>query len=1166
MTCPSCGTPHPETRKFCTVCGTSLAASCPNCGSPTESGARFCGECGHDLATPAVRPVAAPPPAQDPGRQRLVTVMFADIVGFTPFSEGRDSEDVRAMLTRYFDRSREVVERFGGVVDKYIGDAVMAVWGAETSHEDDAERGVRAALELVDSVAALGDELGVELQARAGLMSGSTSVGSGGNERGLVVGDMVNTASRLQGLAEPGTVVVGQATRDLAGAAIDFAPLGEHLVKGKETPVPAFHALRVIAKLRGVGRSEGLVPPFVGREHEMRILKDMLHATGRERRARLVSIVGDGGIGKSRLSDEFLIYIDGLTEDVYYHAGRSPAYGDGLTFWALAEMVRQRCGIAETDDDHKTRTKLRTTLAEYVVDASERDWLEPHLAGLLGVAPVPDVERAELFAAWRTFFERVADRGTTTMVFEDIHWADSGLLDFIEEMVKRSARHPIQIVTLARPGLLERRPGWGSGQVNSLAIQLGPLADVDVEQLVDGMVPGIPSELRDRVVAAAAGVPLYAVEFVRMLVGDGTLVPAGDGWTADGDVELAIPDSLVGVVGARIDQLDAADRAVLEDAAILGHSFTPDGLALLRNESTEALHQALTRLVDASLLELNTDPRSPERGQYQFVQALIKEVAHGRLPKADRRQRHLVVAEYLERVDDPGLASAIASHYVSAHDATPPGEEADALATRAVASLLAAADRAASLQSHEHAVAVCRQGLPLAVTPRDRGELLVRTAYSSFLQGEAGAAEVALEAIEAFREAGDDEREISAVATATRIYNESWRSALGVALAESIVTDDFAPETPAQVRLITEYARALSLAHEPERSVAAVNRALTAAERLDLLQDIVDGLITKATMFGASGRAREGLALIRAARAMATDEGFFHQERRATNNLAYLLVADSLTEALELGHEQWAKALRVGEPRTLLWVVGQVAAPFGARGRWDLFDELLRVARALEPERVEVLSLDDLECTRRMWQGDPAGAERDHIAIVEEYRSLQDTPDLQLELGFAASRAFYAYMNGRFDEAYRRFADIEDPTPQMIDAAGMQTSALALGDRTKLEAAMERFAETPFRGRRVDWHRDINRGALAAFEGDREAAAVIFASVAERMRSLTTAVDCATLFPLFAKLVGTDHPTGADLARQAYDIATEAQLSTFPDLYADVFVVLEEDVATEAAG
>ena len=565
MTCSTCGSQQPEGRRFCTSCGASLAAACPDCGAATEPGARFCGDCGASLTPTTETEPARTRPGAEFGERRFVTVLFADLVGFTPFSEGRDAEEVRELLTTYFDRARDIIERFGGVVDKFIGDAVMAVWGADTAHEDDAERGVRAALELVDRVISLGETLGITgLNARVGLMSGETSVGPGGNEKGLVVGDLVNTASRLQSIAEPGSVLVGSTTRDLAAAAIEFEDLGARTVKGKAETVEASRAVRVIAGRKGEGRSSGLVAPFVGRDQEFRLLKDLLDATGREGRVRLVSIIGDGGTGKSRLIEEFGHYVDGVVADIYWHLGNSPSYGEGLTFWALGEMVRGRCGIVETDDDHRTITKLRTALAEYVSDPDARAWMEPRLSALLGLAAMPTTDRADLFGAWRSFFQHVALRGPTVMVFEDINRADSGLIEFIDEFCTIGSNYPVLLVTLARPELLERHSGWGSGRANSVSIRLGALADSDMSALISGMVPGVESELVERLVAKAGGIPLYGVELVRMLHSRRAIVGEGGSFKVVEDVtRLDVPDSLHGVVGARIDQLNPADRELL---------------------------------------------------------------------------------------------------------------------------------------------------------------------------------------------------------------------------------------------------------------------------------------------------------------------------------------------------------------------------------------------------------------------------------------------------------------------------------------------------------------------------------------------------------------------------------------------------------------------------
>ncbi len=408
MDCAACGTANEPGRKFCKACGAGLVLLCPSCSSANSTDSLFCGECGAPLksnakprATPARQPASTPSAVTE---RRLVSVLFADLVGFTTLSEHRDAEDLRELLSSYFDTGREVVERHGGLVEKFVGDAVMAVWGTPITYEDDAERAVRAALELVESVAALGREVGFDLQARAGVLTREAAVTVGAVSQGLVAGDLVNTASRLQSAAEPGSVLVGDATHRAAEQAIAFADAGDLTLKGKEEPVHAWRAVRVIGQRGGAGRSAGLDPPFVGRTEELRLIKELLHATGRERKARLVSVTGIGGIGKSRLAWELLKYVDGLAADVYWHQGRCPAYGDGVTFWALGEMVRMRAGIAETDDAAESRTKLAAMVDGYVRDEDERRWILPRLAHLLGLDERPPGEREELFSAWRSLF------------------------------------------------------------------------------------------------------------------------------------------------------------------------------------------------------------------------------------------------------------------------------------------------------------------------------------------------------------------------------------------------------------------------------------------------------------------------------------------------------------------------------------------------------------------------------------------------------------------------------------------------------------------------------------------------------------------------------------------------------------------------------------------
>jgi class 3 adenylate cyclase len=367
--CANCGAENPVTQKFCGECGTALAATCSSCGAVNPPRHKFCGECGNALAAG----VSAPTLATEDGKQqtavaerRVVTVLFADLVGFTKLSEARDAEEVRELLSRYFESCKRLISIYGGTVEKFIGDAVMAVWGAPVAQEDDAERAVRAALDLVTAVSALGDELGApELRARAGVLTGEAAVTIGAEGQGMVAGDLVNTASRIQSAAEPGSVLVGESTKRATEAAIAYADAGAHELKGKTEPVLLFHPLRVIAGRAGALRGEGLEFPVVGRERELRLVKELFHASVEEKKAQLVSVVGVAGIGKSRLSWELEKYVDGLIDDVWWHRGRCLAYGDGVAYWALAEMVRMRCGIAEGEESASAREKLRTALARH---------------------------------------------------------------------------------------------------------------------------------------------------------------------------------------------------------------------------------------------------------------------------------------------------------------------------------------------------------------------------------------------------------------------------------------------------------------------------------------------------------------------------------------------------------------------------------------------------------------------------------------------------------------------------------------------------------------------------------------------------------------------------------------------------------------------------------
>jgi class 3 adenylate cyclase len=529
----------------------------------TTPGKRFCGACGASVS--GVSSLPSEPPAAGVGQvaavlplpiaeRRVCSVLFCDLVGFTPLSESRDAEEVRELLSRYFDVARTVISRYGGMVEKFIGDAVMAVWGAPSATEEDAERAVRAALELVDAVDQLGrDEGAGGLTARAGVVTGPVAVTVGAIGEGMVAGDSVNTAARIQAAAEPSAVLVDEATWRLTQAAIQLSDAGVHALKGKAEPLELWRAERVLSGVGGSQRIDGLEAGFVGRDTELRLVKDLFHACVDRRSPRLVSVTGAAGVGKSRLGWEYEKYVDGLADTVWWHRGRCLSYGDGVAFWALAEMVRQRLSIAEEDSSTVGAEKLIDGLEGWLTDPAERQYVGPRLAQLLGVdfgEPGPLLGRDELFAGWRLFFERLAGTAPVVMVVEDLQHADVGLLDFFEHLLDWARDVPIFVLTLARPELETRREGWGMGHRNRTTLTFDPLDGAAMDALLEGLVPGMPTTAKTAIAARAEGVPLYAVETVRMLVDRGVVQPIDGHYRLVRDVgELAVPGHLAVAVG-----------------------------------------------------------------------------------------------------------------------------------------------------------------------------------------------------------------------------------------------------------------------------------------------------------------------------------------------------------------------------------------------------------------------------------------------------------------------------------------------------------------------------------------------------------------------------------------------------------------------------------------
>jgi class 3 adenylate cyclase/tetratricopeptide (TPR) repeat protein len=895
MVCPACSTENPEDAKFCNGCGVPLARVCASCGKSNAPGARFCSECGAAL-TPASSP-SAPAAAE----RRLVSVLFADLVGFTPLSESRDAEEVRELLSSYFDLARTLIGRYGGTVEKFIGDAVMAVWGSPTATEDDAERAVRAALDLVAAV----EELDPGLHARAGVLTGEAAVTLGSEAEGMVAGDMVNTASRIQSTAEPGTVLVGEATRRATERAIVYEDAASAPLKGKAEPVRLWRALRVVASRGGALRAEGLEPPFVGRDRELRLVKELFHVSSEEGKAHLVSVVGIAGIGKSRLAWEFEKYLDGLLEQIWWHRGRCLAYGEGVAYWALAEMVRMRARITEEELPGPALEKLRAVVAEHAADTEEREWLETRLAHLLGLGERTGANREDLFAAWRLFFERLADAGPVLLVFEDIQWADRSLLDFIEYLLDWSRSHPVFVLALARPEASARHGGLGAAGRNATTLSLEPLSPEAMEQLLDGFVPGLPAELRTQILARSEGVPLYAVETVRMLLDRGLLERTGDVYRPTGPIgPLDVPETLHALVAARLDGLAPQERRLVQDAAVLGRSFTKAGLAAVSGSTDDEVAPVVASLVRKEILSVQADPRSPEHGQYNFLQDLLKRVAYETLTRKDRKARHLAAAAHLEQAwgsPDQEVVEVVAAHYLDAYAAAPDAEDAAEIRSKAFDQLVRAADRAASLAAGEEAQHYYEQAAGLAPDPTTQASLLEQAGVMALQGGRAEPAVERLErAIELFQGEGQTHPAARVAARLGRAYWLGGKLAEGTERIEEafrVLADD---EPDADLAAVAaELGRLRFFLGEIEAAAERVDRALEIAESLGVPEVLSEALNTKHLVLDAAGRHEEALGLLQRAYAIALEHDLGASQRRALINLAYQFAARDEYQRME---------------------------------------------------------------------------------------------------------------------------------------------------------------------------------------------------------------------------------------------------------------------------
>ena len=1008
--------------------------TCPACGQENPDGFRLCGMCGASL-------VAEAPPARE--ERKVVTILFTDLVGSTATAERLDPEDVRKILSPYYARLREEIERHGGTVEKFIGDAVMAVFGAPVAHEDDPERAVRAALAIRDALS------NGELQIRTAVNTGEALVALGARPvegEGMVSGDVVNTTARLQGAAPVNGILVGETTYRATRHVIDYRGARAVEAKGKSAPVKVWEVVGAHSAF-GSDVEEKLRTPLVGRERERSLLADALARARTEESVQLVTLVGVPGIGKSRLVAELFSVVDADPDLIAWRQGRSLPYGESVSFWALGEIVKSHAGVLESDDADAAAAKLAATIESLVDDAQERTWLTARARPLIGLDVEERVDRGEAFAAWRRLLEAAAEQRPLVLVFEDLHWADDGLLDFVDHLADWATTVPLLIVATARPELLDRRPNWGGGKRNAFTVSIGALSDTETAQLLHNLLDRavLPAELQQAVLARAEGNPLYAAEYVRMLEEH----EGGD---------LPLPDTVQGLIAARIDGLPPPEKALLQDAAVLGKVFWPGAVV----SADPALLHALERKEF-----VRRDRRSAIGGelQYAFLHALVRDVAYGQIPRAERVARHVHAAEWLQslpedRSDD--RADLVAHHYREALAlAVAAGVDTAQLREPAKEALAAAAERALALNAWQSASDLA--GEALALTDGDdaiRPLLQLRLVQAGFYIDEVDY-DLAIETRDAFLARGDVEH-----AAETEILLSQFAFTLGLPTVEhsknavSLLEDR--PPSRLYAMALARRARRMALGGEPAAAIELARRALGLAEEFAderVASDALNTIGIARCFLGDEG----GLDDLREAVARAERANAPEEASKALNNLMNRLWAAGQTEQADrCMQENRELSHRFGLTNALRWQDAEEVYGAIVRGRLRQVEELsTRVLdRLTGSNQYQEAGNRACRAIARAARGDTGGALADSEIAFTQVLRIRDSQ----VLGMRADRAVALLLTNHRPEALAMLEEFVG-APETFDAWTFAPLVAAeLGRPDLITAMFERTAaENPWR-------------------------------------------------------------------------------------------------------
>jgi class 3 adenylate cyclase/tetratricopeptide (TPR) repeat protein len=1101
--CPACGRLYGPDDRFCARCGAARDLTCPRCGRPASAQAAYCTGCGQ-----ALRPVAE---GRSHEERRRVSVLFMDVVGSTPYAERKDPENVRAHQAEFYTTFLRVVRQYGGVVEKYIGDAAMALFGAPVATETDAVRCVRAGLDLQRALTRAADDTGWLY--RIGIATGEALVDVAAAHDGgqaIVAGDVVNLAARLQTEAPPGGVLVCTTTHLATRTEIRYATRSPLTLRGRSAPTEVWLALAPVQQQVDV-HTDAIA--MVGRDHELGLLTSALHHVIRERAPRLVTILGPAGIGKSRLVRELFGHARSLVDtQVCWRSGRCPPFGENVAYAALADIVKAQAGVLTTDTPEAARDRLDAALAD-LVPPSETARLSDALRPLFGVAGSPlSTEDAE--SAWRRFLLALAAQGPTVLVFEDLHWADDRMIRFIELITTTVRDVPLLVVCTARPELLDREPAWGGAVPGMLSISLTPLRDDSIASLYAQMFgqAAFPPELLRPLVELADGMPLYAHEYGRMLVERGTLRQADHMWVMEPSGELPMPESVHAVIANRIDLLEPAERAVLQAAAVVGPRFWPGAVAAALGTGTDTVERALRGLAQRDLVREQPDSTMADEPEYRFRHVLVSDVCYERLPLAERVARHTRTADWLDvRVDGRGteLAEVVAHHRFTAYEAALAlGLDGAPYAGPALAALLHAARRAVMLNAVDAAATHVSRAERLVASGRSIGseadrlgveligiELALHADADGFLVGP-GPERLTELATLLYRV-----RDHGGAARAWTLLGQiAWQKADRASalrcLDRAVELFDSWPDTPEKAQAYADLGRLHMLNYEHAPALGATQIAAEIADRLGLVELRANALITigmcryQAGEPGGLADLQEALEFCRTHQLTSV--------RRATQNVAYAL--------REEGDRVRSERLLSESTDGLTGSTEAIQALFA--GDWDHFFALADLF--LDTPTAEWnLHLRGVRGWMRALRGDAEGAAQD---VAEALTTARSSGFWRLKWTALAHGALCQALLDHRDDGEDMLRELGEGWRRMRTIASGEWVAAAAHAAVRLgedaaEFLRDALADTPHH---TAWSRAALAsidGTLASARGDYTAAALAHLDAAERYAAAGSETD-----------------------------------------------------------